>query len=188
MSKKKRKKKQKSKFRNLNYTKTEFVEEVCSECRICKPGTDPVFCYDETYVKDPKIFMSVIHENLIKARDWLLETDKSSLRPDDEIQQLFQMGFCESNYCGLRPDITDTSCRFLIGCLSAFRNQKKNPKGKVIDLSEYRGRKKEKSQKTKTENVKCRLYTPEPTFFCNEGFREEVDKIVKEYLDSQNGE
>lgn len=179
----KKKKKSKSKFRNLDYTKMEFIENICSQCRVCKPGTNPIFCYDETYTKDPKFFMSVIYKNLTEARDWLIDTGKSGLRPDDDIQHIFQMGFCESNSCGNRPHITEESCKFIVGCLSAFRNQTGNKNGQVINLSDYRGRKEKTPQKPKTEKLKRYVYEPEPGFFCNEGFREEIDKIVKEYIE-----
>lgn len=181
----KKKRKSKSKFRNLNYSKMEFIENICSQCKICKKGTNPLFCYDETYTKDPKFFMSVIYKNIIEARDWLIDTGKSGLRPDADIQHIFQMGFCESDYCGHRPNITEESCKYIVGCLSAFRNQTNDPKGNVINLSEYRGRNEKNRQKTKTEKAKSRVYAPEPGFFCNEGFREEVDKIVREYIENR---
>lgn len=181
----KKKKKVKSKFRNLSYSKTEFISNICSQCKVCKAGTDPVFCYDETYAKDPKTFMNVIYRNLLEVKRWLVNIGESDLRPDEDIQYTFQMSFCESNYCGCRPHITEEPCKFIAGCLSAFRNQAKSLKSTVIQLSDYRGRKEKIAAKTKTGNKKHYVHSPEPSFFCNEGFKEEIKSIVKEYTENR---
>ena len=67
MSKKNRLKKK----RKYSYTKGEFVDNICSMCGICEPGTDPKFCYGDVYLEDPKYFVKKTVKNLAEMRRWL---------------------------------------------------------------------------------------------------------------------
>jgi len=117
----------------------------------------------------------------MEVKRWLVNVGQShpSFLPDEDIEYIFKMGFCSSNYCGQRG--SQKSCEYLAGCISAFRKQIKNPNGQLIHLSDFRNKpgKKNRKMKKRKKAVKER-YVPQPypTFFCNERMENEVKRIV----------
>lgn len=176
-------KKSRRKRKKYKYTKTEFVDIICAQCGLCPKGTDPVFCYGDVYKDNPKKFIRVIFKNLMEVKRWLINVGHAdpTFCPDEDIEYIFRMGFCQSNYCKQKPPGNRNKCDYLAGCLTAFRKQIKNPTGQVLQLDEYRGRNKKKNRKYKTKKKKQKArYVPQPypTFFCNEGMQKEVRRIV----------
>jgi len=167
-------KKSKKKRKNYKYTKTEFVDIICTKCGLCPEGTDPVFCYNDVYVNNHKKFIKVIFKNLIEVKRWLVNIGHSdpTFCPDEDIEYIFKMSFCQSDYCKQRP-LANHNCAYLAGCIGAFRGQIKNPNNQIMLLNEYRNRKKkEKKNKNSYKQQPC------PTFFCKPGMEDEVKKII----------
>jgi len=165
------------------YTKTEFMDIICTQCGLCPKDTEPVFCYGDVYKESPKKFIRVIFKNLMEVKRWLVNVGQAhpSFLPDEDIEYIFKMGFCSSNYCGQRG--TKKNCEYIAGCISAFRKQIKNPNGQLIKLSDFRNAKTTSSRKGKKKKRKKAIkerYVPQPypTFFCNERMEPEVKRIV----------
>jgi hypothetical protein len=178
-------KKSKRKRMKYRYTKTEFTDIICTQCGLCPKDTDPVFCFGDVYKESPKKFIRVIFKNLMEVKRWLVNVGQShpSFLPDEDIEYIFKMGFCSSNYCGQRG--AKNTCEYLAGCISAFRKQIKNPNGQLIHLSDFRNNfnnaKSSKKQKKKNRKKAAKArYVPQPypTFFCNERMESEVKRIV----------
>jgi hypothetical protein len=184
-------KKSKNKKR-YRFSKQEFVEIVCSKCRICQNDTDPIFCFSEVYKDKPKIFINNIFPKLVDFQRELIEYygyPNISYCEDDDINKIVKECFCKSNYCK-KGIISTENCDYIAGCIFNFRKQIM-PSNSIVGfvgnlLSSTKIKKKEKA---KWKKKKAR-YVPEPypTMFCNEGFKGEIMKILEECANENSSE
>lgn len=172
MSKHKKLSKNENKYQ---YTKNEFIRVVCNKCGLCKP-TNPEFCYESVYKDNPKKTIKVVLDQLIVVKSWLLNSGYTiNTCPDEYVKYTLQNAFCSSNFCGQLPK-DDHQCKSIDGCLYSFKRQINNNNNcnNVIDFNSFKTKHKQKKK------LKRIIYLP--TFFCNEGFRNEI----KEILDGNN--
>lgn len=168
------------KRRKYDLTKSEFITYVCTQCRLCAPNTDPKFCYDGCYNDDPKVFIKKVLKNLKEIKSALnsVAMKDFEMQNDDEFEFILEEAICASNICG-NGDLGSSGCGYKLGCLHALRDQMLSRGGRVISIGPHRGRKNKKGKKNNRVKLKKQKYVPPtPKFFCNEGFRPEVDRIV----------
>jgi len=160
MGKSRRKKKKKSKV----YTKSQFVEIICSHCALCGHKPNPLFCYAEAFKKDPKTFINVSYPRLIEFGIWLSghpqHTVESSLHVDS-----FKRIFCRSGICGEEK----TVCVEILTCYECFRMQFRDRKTRIMK---------------KTNSKKPVVMKPYPTFFTSNN--EEWKNLIKEILSNED--
>lgn len=182
MSKSSRRRSKRKKKKQFKYSKKQFINNVCSQCRLCKKNAEPNFCYYVVYKENPKKFINMILVNLIEVRRWLASTGVSDTTRclDEDIEYIFNMGFCSSNFCGERRE-TGNTCAYIAGCLSAFRLQVKGLKNSLTQFNTYPTKKgKRNKRKNNKHKAKTKRHTPkpQPSFFCNEGMMDEVKEII----------
>lgn len=188
-------KKSKLKRKKYQYTKHEFVQAICDKCSLCKPPTNPEFCYEGVYKDNPKEFTKLILEQLLDIRRWLSNAGYPCIIacPDEYIQYVLQTVFCSSNFCGKLPEEGKT-CKALAGCLHVFRRQIKgldkdtaifddvcnsilgnvSVPNNVINYQDFKNKKKQKQKYKYAVTIQPRT----PTFFCNENFKKEIGEIL----------
>ena len=178
--------KSKKKRQKLKYTKEEFQNIICEQCKLCAPGTDPVYCYEGVYKKNPKLFTKTIFRNLIEIKRWLINVGRANpaLCSDEDLKYIFTMSFCGSNFCGEKT-VRGQTCDRLLECVSSFKKQLSAPGSNVYPLADYRGRSKKKNRKNKKAKKNRYVPQPYPTFFCNERMEPEVRRVVDAYYAKQ---
>ena len=168
-------KKAKRKHARKYYCKSEFKDIICEQCKLCPEGTDPIFCFEDVYKGHKDAFMYYVYPSLIKFRKRVLKMSSGDYlhdKSDSSIHSVLEKSFCDSNYCGKRES-NGKSCEYSVGCLSLFRKQLQSaPQDDMFPEEEEPARKTKKSKRQ-------RRYVPEvyPTFFCSDGFIEEVNKV-----------
>jgi hypothetical protein len=174
------------KRKKFNLSRQEFVELVCKKCGLCKTIGNPLFCYDKMYIEGPKDFIRGIVPKLGEAQTWFNSTKFDSLAsfPDDDLQFVLQLSFCAADFCGTTLTTGNNECEYIAGCLAAFRRQiESKEEVKIPKVIIHRGRNKKFDKENKTawqKEKKVKKAPPTPYFFCNDTFREEVEKIINE--------
>lgn len=178
-------KKSRLKKRRYNLRQHEFLQFVCPQCGLCAEGTRANFCYEGHYLEAPKRFMKFVLPKLITLREELslVGPAKSILQDDDDFAFTLEEAFCDSNICGNAGIASGINCTYKIGCLQSLREQARAGGKKITSIGLHRGRKRNKSKKNKRRK---KYVAPTPTFFCNDSFREEVDKIIGNNTEQQN--
>jgi hypothetical protein len=168
-------KKSRLKRKKFQFTKSEFMMAVCSNCKLCKPNTDPIFCYDNIYVENPKRFHKQIYPQLLETRHWMNGVGYGTLSdcPDADLENIIDVVFCDEIYC--KNSDGKGGCIYIIGCVNGFRNQIKTRPANIKIVDNNRPTKKKKSRWKKPAKV---YVPPKPAFFCNDGFREEINSII----------
>jgi hypothetical protein len=182
MGKKSRRKGTKRKY---TYTKAEFMDIICPQCGLCAEGTEPFFCYDEVYKTNPKLFVRNIFRKLITETLPVAISSGILAEDDDDLEELFREIFCKSNFCKEYTPLDD-NCPYIAGCMAAFRNQL-NP-GMIISISEVRNQQRRGGKKGKNKNKGRYVPVAYPSFFCNDEFRPEVNRILYGDSAEQQGE
>jgi len=182
-------KKSRLKRRKYNLILHEFRQYACTQCGLCASGTDANFCYEGTYVDNPKRFIKETLPKLkeIKAALPLIDPKQKTLESDEEFEYTLEEAFCDINICLHAGASVGAECLYKAGCLHSLRAQVMGSGNNVVSIRPHRGRKQNKSRNNKTWKKKSKQYVaPTPTFFCNDSFREEVETIIGNNTEQQN--
>jgi len=156
-----KKKKKRGKEKDRTYSKVQFRDIVCSQCRMCHPDSKPEFCY-LFYLEDPKTFMMEVYGKLLKLSMWV----ETHLVSKDLISMpSFREVFCYAGICGYSEH--GNKCGVDSNCYSDFKEQ-------LLSL---------KGQGYKKTNKKSReVIMPYSTFFISndENFRKQVEGILED--------
>lgn len=152
----------------------------CSKCLLCPSGSNPTFCYEQVYKKQPKLFVKVIFQRLLQLMTWIFDSQQDMFtEPGDINKYILNHAFCSSGLCGKK---WKSGCEQMPGCLTAFTAQIEGKDTiKVTAAVGNKGKKKNKKYKKKQRYV-AKAY---PTFFCNEPFKSEIEAILNEDNDKQ---
>ena len=111
-----------------------------------------------------------------------LKCGQGIIHPDEWFKEVFQESFCNSNYCEHLPR-NGSICEHFAGCLHVF---KKQVRGTAIDaltnmwtcpkVPHYVSPNINKYSHIFKQPIVIR--NPTPTFFCNQGFGEEIRSIL----------
>ena len=173
-------KKSRRKRRKYKYSRNEFMLNVCSICDICLPNTNPTFCFDEMYISNPKRFMDYVLPDLMEKSNELKNINAQGGEDyENFIEFLLEDSFCAYNLCG-NGTAGGANCFAKPNCLRGFHEQIANRDGRVINLDAKRKEKKKNNQQIIIRKKKKKIIKIKPMFFCNDSFREEVDRIVNE--------
>lgn len=147
----------------------------CSKCMLCKVGTDPTFCYEQIYKKEPKLFIKTIFRRLLEMNKWLLNQSQGGKKEyEEELEYIFKNSFCKDGFCN---DGVYGQCKKTANCLLAFKSQLTS--GPRINVRVRNTNYEAKPKKSKKEKRKDRFVAkPYPTFFCNEPFKTEVEGLL----------
>jgi hypothetical protein len=161
--------------RRFNLTEQEFVKYACSQCNLCRlsPEMDVNFCYDGFYVVDQRKFIKEILRELQEIRQLIptIQSNNQVSMREDEIEYTLEYVFCESGLCDTSPKHSGVECPHKIGCMMALRMQ-------ILNKIDHHGRKNKFHKKNKKGKSHQKYIPPTPKFFCNAGFREEVNDIL----------
>lgn len=184
-----KKKKNKRKYR---FSREEFIDVICSNCGICT-NSNAEFCFDGAYSVDPRKFNEEVIERLENAKTFFIYAGYRNISTecsDEDIENFLTETFCETNACGMSVinRIQGTGC---VNTAMCFYTLKKQLQGYNILQGASAGRrlsKKERKELKKQSYThkhvakyeKPKIKDPKPTFFCREGFEEEVKRILNE--------
>lgn len=173
--------KKKLRRRKLKYNKSEFIGIFCSKCMLCPRGSEPSFCFEQVYKKNPKLFVQVIFNHLLELTGWVFDSHQDFLKDVDDINTyIFKHAFCSSGICGKKYP---NGCEMQLGCLAAFKAQVSGEeKVKITTAVGVTGKKKKKLKRKHKQRYVAKPY---PTFFCNEPFKSEIEGLLNEDNDKQ---
>lgn len=174
-------KKKKLRRRRFNLTAGEFVQYACQRCGLCdhKSDVSTTFCYDGFYTDEPKEFLHDCLPALQEVKHLLLigNPKRPTLSDDDEFEYALEFAFCSSKLCS---NFDGQNCKYKAGCLVALRYQMLGTtEPSKAGNRKHHGRKNKFGRKNKAGKKKKATYIPPtPKFFCNGGFRKEIDDIL----------
>ena len=146
-----------------NYSRTQFIDIICSQCGICE-FPDPKFCYNDMYKEKQDTFLHNVYPNLTSHhKENMTKYAYESLvdYSDDKLTELFVACICNSSEC---PAKSGEECDYIAGCIMVFKKQ-----------SIYF-----RSGSTESKGCKAKKFILEayPTFFCSNGIRNEAQITV----------
>lgn len=145
--------------RKSNYSRTQFIDIICSQCGICE-FPDPMFCYNDLYKEKQDNFLHNVYPNLTRChKDNMAKYAYESIKDysDGKLAELLVGCICNSSECPAKSGI---ECDYLTSCIAAFKKQS-------VDFS---------SRKMEGKGRKAGRFVLEayPTFFCSNGIRNEL--------------
>ncbi len=174
------------KNRRHKIDKSKFKETVCSKCGLCIKGTNPKFCYNFLYKKNPSKFINVVLPKMISQNNFLSQAKE--LSPNEVSTSMIAMSifraiFCTNDLCiGCSASVDQVNT-----CILKFRTQEVNNPiyslikqtfGPKISKIQKKALKKAKKAENKEKNK------PKVTIFMseNEEFKSEVKCILENNL------
>ena len=172
--------KRKKKNRKNKYNKQQFVEIICTKCRLCEPTTtrnSAAFCY-EMYKKQPKVFMKKIYPPLCTLEEWNSDNKMKTL-------QTFVVLFCIN--CSAYNIASSKNCPRLNLCLNSFEKQI-DPAitfGNDLRLTSFSKKELKRMRKRQPERKRRTIYEPYPTAFYNKN-NEDWEDFIHKVLNEDN--
>jgi len=161
------KKKGRNRKKKQQYTVHEFKDIFCAKCELCPYGIDPFFCFNHVYKQAPKEFVKNVFNRLLRARKCVIDGSISkSATPGQEVANIFNLAFGGAHFQNRKK------ARILFAEQMASEGQGAPPKKK---LSKAEKKKLKREAKRRRKRYIVQAY---PYFFCNEGFREEIDTVL----------
>lgn len=151
--------KKKGRRKKQQYTVHDFVGICCDKCMLCAADTDPSFCFKHVYKQNPKRFINEVFPKLLDASSDILIGDDRGVSKEETATKIFDDAFGKVYFDNRKSART------------AFVNQMLSYNKQDRPLT-----KKEK-KKLKRERKRV-VFEPYPTFFCNKGFEEEINRIL----------
>lgn len=74
-------------------SKNRFKSAFCSRCGLCNTGTEPAFCYNGLYRKDPNKFISKVFPQIITKKPVFEEIIKGNTAFNSVVTALFKKVF-----------------------------------------------------------------------------------------------
>ena len=151
------------------YTVHEFKDICCAKCELCHYGIDPFFCFNHVYKQAPKQFITTVFNKLLRVRKSVMDgsIEKHSA-PGQEVAKIFNMAFGAVHFQNRKK------ARQLFADQYSSEGQGSPPKKKLTKAEKKRLKREEKRKRRQRRYI-VKSY---PFFFCNEGFRKEIDTVL----------
>jgi hypothetical protein len=150
--------------RKLSYTIHDFKGICCAKCELCRYGAEPSFCYYHVYKQNPKQFIKNTFAKLLQVRERIMNGTVGGTTPEHEMANIFNQAFGGCHFDNRKR------ARELFTEQMMAEGEGSPPKKKLTKAEKKRLKRQQRKQRYVVESY--------PYFFCNPGFREEIDKVL----------
>jgi hypothetical protein len=157
-------------------TKWDFTGMLCTQCMLCREGTEPEFCYQHVYKQNPKRFIELVFPRLLKAGERIMDGDfDGEANPAKEMNKLFDFVFSIVHFQNRNAARIDFANQVTAPTFSPSSRKKTD---KQLAREERTAKRKAKKAKKGKKGKKRYIVAAYPTFFCSGGMKEEIRSII----------